>query len=45
MDYKWQLLHQVGGQWVVETETGLFIFPFWRRREGRESQNDIVHAA
>jgi hypothetical protein len=43
-DYKWQVLHQVDSHWVADSETGLFIFPFWRRREERELHNDIIHA-
>lgn len=44
-DYKWQVLHQVDGQWVADSETGLFIFPFWRQRVQRELQNDIINVA
>lgn len=28
IDYKWQVLHQVDGQWIADSETGLFFFPF-----------------
>lgn len=43
VDYKWQVLHQVDGQWVADSETGLLFFPFWRPREVRELQNDIIN--
>src|SRR5262249_26725421 len=29
MDYKWQVLHEVDGRWVVDSETGLLLFTFW----------------
>jgi hypothetical protein len=44
-DYKWQVLHKVDGQWVAESETGLFVFPFWQGSVQRDSQNDIISAA
>ena len=44
-DYKWQVLHQVDGRWVADSETGLFVFTFWLPREQRELQNDIINAA
>ena len=44
VDYKWQVLRLVHGQWIADSETGLFFFPFWRRREERELHNDIINA-
>jgi hypothetical protein len=44
-DYKWQVLHKVDGQWVVDSETGLFVFPFWQESVQRDLQNDIINAA
>jgi len=44
-DYKWQVLHQVDGRWIADSETGLFVFTFWLPREQRELQNDIIKAA
>jgi len=42
VDYKWQVLHQVDGRWVVDGEVGFLFFPFWRKKETRELQNDLV---
>jgi hypothetical protein len=44
-DYKWQVLHHVDGRWVTDSETGMFVFTFWLRKEQRELQNDIIKAA
>jgi hypothetical protein len=44
-DYKWQVLHQVEGDWVIDSETGLFILTFWFRREERELQNNIINSS
>jgi hypothetical protein len=44
-DYKWQVLHKVDGQWVADSETSLFVFPFWRGSVQRDLQNDIISAA
>ena len=44
-DYKWQVLRQVDGEWVADSETGLLIFPFWRRSIQRDLHNDIINAA
>ena len=41
-DYKWQLLHRVSDNWKAESETSLLFFPFWKRKEERELQNDIL---
>ena len=35
-DYKWQVLHRVDGRWVTDSETGMFVFTFWLRKEQRE---------
>jgi hypothetical protein len=42
VDYKWQVLRRVDGQWVSESETGLLFFPFWRRSVQRDLQNAIT---
>ena len=44
-NYKWQILHKVDGQWVADSETGLFVSPFWRESVQRDLQNDIISAA
>lgn len=41
-DYKWQVLNQQKGEWVADSETGLLLFPFWRRSIQRDLQNDIL---
>jgi hypothetical protein len=41
-NYRWQLLHRVGHEWEAESETCLLFFPFWKTREVRELQNDIL---
>lgn len=41
-DYKWQLHFLSGGDWVEDSETGLVFFPFWKRAETRELQNDVI---
>ncbi len=30
-DYRWAAEFRSDGQWVVDSEVGLFLFPFWRR--------------
>ena len=45
MDYKWQVLHHVDGRWIADSETGLLWFPFWRKREERELQNELIKTA
>jgi hypothetical protein len=42
VDYKWIVLHRRNGEWAVDSETGLFFFPFWRRRIQRDLHNDII---
>jgi hypothetical protein len=44
-DYKWQVLRQVDGKWVAESETGLLIPTFWLPKKERELQNDIIKSA
>jgi hypothetical protein len=44
MDYKWQVLHQVNGQWSASSEVGLFLFPFWCRRQKRDLRNVVLTA-
>ena len=41
-DYRWQVLHQVNGEWTAHSAAGLFLAPFWRKREIRELQNDLL---
>lgn len=44
-DYKWQVFHQTDGKWMIESETGLLFFPFWRQMETRELQNALIKNA
>jgi hypothetical protein len=41
-DYKWLVLQRENGEWVSDSETGLLLFPFWRRCVQRDLQNDIL---
>jgi len=40
-DYRWQVFHRVNDMWTMESDDGLLFFPFWKRREERDLQNDI----
>jgi len=44
-DYKWQVLIQVDGHWVADSETGLLFPTFWLPKKQRDLQNDIINAA
>ncbi len=41
-DYRWILQFLEDGEWHDESETGLLLFPFWRRREERILQNHSI---
>lgn len=39
-EYRWVLQYKDGEQWVVDSITALFIFPFWRRKHTVYLQNN-----
>jgi hypothetical protein len=43
-DYKWQVLVQSDGQWVVDSETGLLFPTFLLPKKQRDLHNDIIAA-
>jgi len=42
--YKWTVESKESGEWVENSTTGLFLFPFWMRRVVRYLQNDLISA-
>jgi hypothetical protein len=44
MDYKWQVLVEVDGEWVADSETGLLFPTFLLPKKQRDLQNDITKA-
>jgi hypothetical protein len=40
--YRWILESKQNGQWVADSETGLFIFPFWKRGGVVYLQNNFI---
>ncbi len=44
--YRWQLQARTnGGEWAGDSEVGLWLFPFWARREVVYLQNRLLEAA
>jgi hypothetical protein len=43
-DYKWQVLVQVDGEWVADSETGLLFPTFFLPKKQRDLHNDIIAA-
>ncbi|MES2571322.1 MAG: hypothetical protein V4710_14870 [Verrucomicrobiota bacterium] len=43
-DYKWQVLVQVEGEWVAESETGLLFPAFLLPKKQRDLHNDMITA-
>ena len=41
--YRWVVESKQNGQWVADSETGLFIFPFWRRADVVYLQNNLIY--
>jgi hypothetical protein len=41
-DYRWIVQHFKDGDWHDDSETGLLVFPFWRRRHERYLQNHVT---
>lgn len=42
--YKWIVESKENGGWVEDSTTGLFLFPFWMKKEVRYLQNDLIGA-
>jgi len=40
--YKWIVEGRSNGNWVSDSETGLLFFPFWRKKEVRYLQNNLI---
>ncbi len=40
--YRWTVESKHNGQWVADSETGLFLFPFWKRAEVVYLQNNLI---
>jgi hypothetical protein len=40
--YKWTVESKENGKWVENGTMGLFLFPFWMRKEVRYLQNDLI---
>lgn len=40
--YRWIVQHFKDGHWHDDSETGLLVFPFWRRRHERYLQNHVT---
>ncbi len=40
--YKWTVESSENGKWVEDGTTGLFLFPFWKKKEVRYLQNRLL---
>ncbi len=40
--YRWTVESKQNGRWVADSETGLFLFPFWKRAEVVYLQNSLI---
>lgn len=40
--YRWAVESKQNGQWVADSETGLLLFPFWKRSEVVYLQNSLI---
>jgi hypothetical protein len=43
--YRWVVESKQNGEWVADSETGLFLFPFWKRAEVVYLQNNLITSA
>jgi hypothetical protein len=43
--YRWTVESKQNGEWVADSETGLFLFPFWKTKTVRYLQNDLITSA
>lgn len=44
-DYKWVVQHRAENTWMDDSETGLFLFPFWCGKQKRYLQNHLIKDA
>jgi hypothetical protein len=42
MAYKWTVESKENGEWVADSSTGLFLYPFWKEKESRYLQNNLI---
>ena len=40
--YRWTVESRQNGKWVADSETGLFLFPFWTKKDIRYLQNNLI---
>ena len=40
--YRWTVEAKQNGEWVADSETGLFLFPFWKTKTVSYLQNDLI---
>jgi hypothetical protein len=40
--YRWTVESKQNGEWVADSETGLFFFPFWKRARVVYLQNNLI---
>jgi hypothetical protein len=43
--YRWTVESKQNGEWVADSETGLFLFPFWKTKTIHYLQNDLITSA
>ncbi len=41
-EYRWELESLDKNTWMFEAETGLFFFPFWRKKKIKYLQNSLI---
>ena len=45
VDYSWMLETRQENQWVPDSTTGLFFFPFWRKKVTRYLRNTLINGS
>jgi hypothetical protein len=40
--YRWAVESRESGEWVADSETGLFLFPFWKPKAVHYLQNNLM---
>lgn len=40
--YRWIVESNQNGKWIADSETGLLIFPFWKKKEVVYLQNNLI---
>jgi hypothetical protein len=43
--YRWTVESKQDGNWVADSETGLFLFPFWKPKKVCYLQNNLIASA